>query len=164
MKIRMLFGFTLIFGCALIASANPPFFSHSPGPLSFTLVALVAETLIVAKFLGKHGFRYSKVFWAWSGITLATCGAMNMAIYIGGFDAFYVFYGDIFPSITFLLVLEALVVLAEAGIIMLMSKIKCFRSSDTPFRWRSALIISFLANLVSFGIGLLALFAMPPKT
>lgn len=149
MKIRFSSAFALLLGCAVPAFANPV---TNGGAILLTPVALIAETLIVAKLLSKRGFRYSKVFAVWFLITLATCGVMNLAIFIWGFN---VFEAGSRPFLIGMLVIEALVVVAEAGVMMLMSRGKRFRDSEVPFTWKSALMVSLIGNLVSFGISLI---------
>jgi hypothetical protein len=156
MKIRLSSALALLLGCSVPAFANPV---TNLGPILFTPVALFAETFIVATLLSKLGFRYSKVFFAWLFITLATYGVMNLAIGFLGIDPSR---SNILSSLKPLLFAEALIVLAEAGIMMLMSRSKRFRDSDTRFTWRSALMVSLIGNLVSFGISLLASFIFIP--
>jgi hypothetical protein len=147
---------------ALPVLANPVTNSSS---ILLTPIALIAETLVVSTLLSRRGFRYSSVFGLWFFITLVTSGVMNLAIFMWGFG---VFEADNLPFLKPLFVFEAVVVLVEAGIIMLMSKSKSLRNPGTPFTWKSALMISLIGNLVSFGISLIAYFIPahggPPPT
>jgi hypothetical protein len=152
MRTKIAVGWGIFLGCALPAAADLVF---QNGSLFLGPIALVSEAWLVAHLLARRGFDYSRTFWTWLLVNLVTCGFMNLALFTLGVD---VYHGRILWFLTPILIFEAAVVLAEAAIIMWMSRRERYRNAGSPFRWKSALIVSLIGNLASFGISFLALF------